>query len=195
MPDDCPHYFCNDYDHDAHSFNSSPGAWPRPAPRRRAWPTAWPAGRVQNLWCRRRCSKPPQAGQRAFGENYIQEGVDKIARVQALAPRWRRVAVALHRPDPKQQDAPGGRALRLGAHAWTAWKIAQRLSEQRPAHLPPLQVCMQLNVDGGANKAGVPPEEARAAGAGRGALPRLQLRGVMSIPEPYRDVAAQKTVT
>jgi pyridoxal phosphate enzyme (YggS family) len=69
-------------------------------------------------------------------------------------------------------------------------KIAQRLSEQRPAHLPPLQVCLQVNVDGGANKSGLAPEEVMALALEVARLPRLALRGLMAIPEPAPDFAA-----
>ena len=79
-------------------------------------------------------------------------------------------------------------------HTVDRLKIAQRLSDQRPAHLPPLNVCIQVNVDGGDNKAGVPPEEALELALAVAKLPRLQLRGVMSIPEPYPEFAAQKAV-
>jgi len=77
-------------------------------------------------------------------------------------------------------------------HSLDRLKIAQRLSEQRPAHLPPLQVCLQVNVDGGANKSGVAPDEAWALAQAVAALPRLQLRGVMAIPAPTKDLAKQR---
>ena len=133
-----------------------------------------------------------QAGQRAFGENYIQEGVEKIAALSAMADLPR---LTWHCIGPIQSNK-----TRLVAeyfdwvHTIDRLKIAQRLSEQRPAHLPPLQVCLQLNVDGGANKAGVPPEEARALALAVAPLPRLQLRGVMSIPEPAADFATQRAL-
>jgi pyridoxal phosphate enzyme (YggS family) len=71
-------------------------------------------------------------------------------------------------------------------------KIAQRLSEQRPAELPDLQICLQLNVDGGANKAGVAPESLEELARAVSRLPRLKLRGLMCIPEPAPDFASQR---
>lgn len=132
------------------------------------------------------------AGQRAFGENYIQEGVDKIAAVRAALPG---AALQWHCIGPIQSNK-----TRLVAehfqwvHTVDRLKIAQRLSEQRPAHLPPLQVCIQVNVDGGPTKSGVAPQEAAALAAAVAALPRLQLRGIMCIPEPAPDFVAARAV-
>ena len=128
------------------------------------------------------------AGQRAFGENYIQEAVEKITALQALPIEW-------HCIGPIQSNK-----TRLVAehfqwvHTVDRLKIAQRLSEQRPAHLPPLQVCIQVNVDGGPTKSGVAPQEAAALAAAVAALPRLQLRGIMCIPEPAPDFVAARAV-
>ena len=80
------------------------------------------------------------------------------------------------------------------AHTIDRLKIAERLSAQRPAHLAPLQVCLQLNVDGGTNKAGVSPEEALALARAVAQLPHLTLRGIMSIPEPAIEFEAQRTL-
>jgi pyridoxal phosphate enzyme (YggS family) len=74
-------------------------------------------------------------------------------------------------------------------HSVDRLKTAQRLSEQRPAHLPDLQVCLQVNIDGGASKAGVAPQETLALAQQVAALPRLTLRGLMTIPEPAEDFA------
>ena len=119
-------------------------------------------------------------GQRAFGENYITEGVEKI---QALADL--RAQLVWHCIGPVQSNK-----TRLVAEHFD-WvqsvdrlKIAQRLSEQRPAGLPPLQVCLQVNLDGGANKSGVTPYELPALAQAVLQLPRLVLRGLMMIPEP-----------
>lgn len=135
-----------------------------------------------------------EAGQRAFGENYIQEAVDKIAAVRAMPPlpapelQW-------HCIGPIQSNKTRLVAEHFDwAHTVDRLKIAQRLSEQRPAHLPPLMVCIQVNVDGGATKSGVAPAEAVALAQAVAALPRLQLRGVMSIPDPAPDFEAQCAV-
>jgi PLP dependent protein len=125
------------------------------------------------------------AGQRAFGENYIQEGVDKIAALSDLAD------IEWHMIGPIQSNK-----TRLVAehfhwvHSVDRLKIAQRLSEQRPAGLPPLQVCLQVNIDGGANKSGCMPDEAGALCAEIVKLPNLKLRGIMVIPEPAPDFIA-----
>lgn len=128
------------------------------------------------------------AGQRDFGENYLQEALAKQAELGDLDLVW-------HFIGPIQSNKTKLIAEHFQwVHSVDRLKIAQRLSEQRPAHLPPLQVCLQLNVDGGANKAGVPPEEARALALAVAPLPRLQLRGVMSIPEPAADFATQRAL-
>jgi pyridoxal phosphate enzyme (YggS family) len=79
-------------------------------------------------------------------------------------------------------------------HSIDRLKIAERLAEQRPAGLPPLQVCLQVNVDGGANKSGLAPEDAVALAQAVAALPRLRLRGLMAIPEPAPDFASQRAL-
>ena len=124
-------------------------------------------------------------GQRAFGENYITEGVEKIIALKAhLGLEW-------HCIGPVQSNK-----TRLVAEHFD-WvqsvdrlKIAQRLSEQRPAHLKPLQICLQVNIDGGANKSGVTPDALTALVTDVASLPRLQLRGLMMIPEPAIDFIA-----
>ncbi|MEJ6021017.1 YggS family pyridoxal phosphate-dependent enzyme [Ramlibacter sp. PS4R-6] len=128
------------------------------------------------------------AGQRAFGENYIQEAVEKAALLADLPIEW-------HCIGPIQSN----KTRLVAAHfAWAQTvdrlKIAQRLSEQRPEGLPPLQVCIQVNIDGGPSKSGVPPQEALALAREVAQLPRLKLRGLMTIPEPAADFAAQKAV-
>ena len=130
------------------------------------------------------------AGQRAFGENYIQEGVAKI---EALADL--RAELQWHCIGPLQSNKTRLVAEHFDwVHSVDRLKIAERLSDQRPAHLPPLQVCLQVNVDGGANKAGVTPEEAVALAQAVRLLPRLQLRGLMAIPEPAPDFIAQRAL-
>ena len=129
-----------------------------------------------------------QAGQHAFGENYLQEAVAKMEQLRAMGQQ----ALQWHCIGPVQANK-----TRLVAehfdwlHTLDRERIARRLSEQRPAHLAPLQVCIQVNVDGGANKAGVAPQDALALARTVAQLPGLQLRGVMSIPEPVPDFAAQ----
>jgi pyridoxal phosphate enzyme (YggS family) len=124
------------------------------------------------------------AGQTAFGENYIQEAVEKIATLRDLPLQW-------HCIGPIQSNKTRLVAEHFDwVHTIDRLKIAQRLSEQRPAHLPPLQLCLQVNVDGGDNKSGVPPQEALALAREVAALPHVRLRGVMSIPEPAPDFIA-----
>jgi len=137
-------------------------------------------------------------GQRAFGENYVQEGVEKILAVRAML-EWESDGLRLSSSNSTEWHYIGplqSNKTRLVAEHFD-WvqsvdrlKIAQRLSEQRPAHLPPLQVCLQVNIDGGPTKAGVRPEEAQALAAEVARLPRLQLRGLMSIPESAPDFIA-----
>ena len=128
------------------------------------------------------------AGQRAFGENYVQEGVAKI---EALADL--RSQLEWHCIGPLQSNKTRVVAEHFDwVHSIDRLKIAERLSEQRPAHLPPLQVCLQVNVDGGANKSGVGVGAAFSLARAVAALPRLRLRGLMAIPEPAPDFAAQR---
>lgn len=132
------------------------------------------------------------AGQRAFGENYIQEGVDKILALRELCPG---VALEWHCIGPIQSNKTRPVAEHFDwVHSVDRLKIAQRLSEQRPAELPPLQVCVQVNVDAGANKSGVTPADLPALAQAVAALPRLRLRGLMCIPEPAPDFATQKAL-
>lgn len=134
------------------------------------------------------------AGQSAFGENYLQEGVDKIAALSALPeplvprPEW-------HCIGPVQSNKTKLVAAHFDwLHTLDRLKIAQRLSEQRGTDQPPLQVCLQVNIDGGANKSGVLPAEVLPLARAVCALPRLQLRGLMTIPEPQPDFESQQQV-
>jgi pyridoxal phosphate enzyme (YggS family) len=130
------------------------------------------------------------AGQIAFGENYVQEGVAKI---EALADL--RGELEWHCIGPLQSNKTRPVAEHFDwVHSIDRLKIAERLSEQRPAHLPPLSVCLQVNVDGGVNKSGVPAEEALQLARAVAALPRLRLRGLMAIPEPAPDFEAQRAL-
>lgn len=125
-------------------------------------------------------------GQRDFGENYVQEGVDKITALQSVA------GLVWHCIGPLQSNKTRLVAEHFDwVHSVDRLKIAQRLSEQRPAHLPSLQVCLQVNTDGGPTKAGVAPADVFALAQALVALPRLQLRGLMTIPDPVADFDAQ----
>ena len=122
------------------------------------------------------------AGQRAFGENYVQEGVDKIAEF-AAQPHY--ADIVWHLIGPLQSNK-----TRIVAENFQ-WvqsvdrlKIAERLSAQRPAHLPPLNVCIQVNVSGEASKSGCPPGEALALMVAASSLPQLSVRGLMGMPQP-----------
>ncbi len=128
------------------------------------------------------------AGQTDFGENYLQEGVDKIAALAGLPLVW-------HCIGPIQSNKTRLVAEHFDwAHTVERLKIAQRLSEQRPDHLAPLQVCLQVNIDGGPTKSGVAPSGALALAREVAQLPRLRLRGLMTIPEPAPDFASALAV-
>ena len=128
------------------------------------------------------------AGQTAFGENYIQEAVEKIGLLADLRLEW-------HCIGPIQSNKTRLVATHFDwAHTVDRLKVAQRLSEQRPEGMAPLQVCLQVNIDGGPTKAGVAPSEALALARAVARLPRMSLRGLMTIPEPAADFAAQKAV-
>lgn len=126
------------------------------------------------------------AGQSAFGENYVQEAVAKITTLRAQGLH----GIEWHCIGPVQSRKTALIATHFDwLHSLDRLDIAQRLSRQRAADLPPLQVCLQVNMDGGANKSGVPPEQALTLAQAVADLPNLQLRGLMSIPEPYADEA------
>jgi hypothetical protein len=132
------------------------------------------------------------AGQQAFGENYIQEGVEKILLLRASHPQ---AAITWHCIGPVQSNKTRLVATHFDwVQSVDRLKIAERLSEQRPAELAPLQVCLQVNVDGGANKSGVAPDELLPLAQAVAALPNLTLRGLMCIPEPAEGFAAQLSV-
>ena len=131
-------------------------------------------------------------GQTAFGENYVQEGVDKIAALAGLATADGG-ALEWHFIGPLQSNKTRPVAEHFAwVHSIDRLKIAERLAAQRPAELPPLQVCVQVNVSGEASKSGCAPEAALALCLAVAALPRLRLRGLMCIPEPTEDVAEQR---
>ncbi len=127
-------------------------------------------------------------GQTAFGENYVQEALDKIAALRADWP-----ALQWHFIGPLQSNKTREVAAQFDwVHSVERLKIAQRLSDQRPPQLPPLQVCIQVNVDGEATKSGVTPDDVGALAAAVAALPNLRLRGLMCIPAPREGLDAQR---
>lgn len=134
------------------------------------------AAEVEEAW---------QAGQRAFGENFVQEALDKIAELGHLGIEW-------HFIGPVQSNKTRPIAEHFAwVHSVEREKIARRLNDARPHHLPPLNVLIQVNVSGEASKSGVAPGEERALAAAIRDLPRLCLRGLMAIPEPTPDAALQ----
>jgi pyridoxal phosphate enzyme (YggS family) len=122
-------------------------------------------------------------GQRAFGENYAQEGVDKIAKLAALGLEW-------HFIGPLQSNKTRIVAEHFDwVHSIERLRIAERLSAARGSIRPPLQVCIQVNVSGETSKSGVSPAETAALAHAVATLPNLRLRGLMAIPEPSEDAA------
>ena len=143
---------------------------------------------VSKTWGTDAVRQAHAAGQTAFGENYIQEAVDKINALRDLPLQW-------HCIGPIQSNKTRLVAEHFDwVHSIDRLKIAQRLSEQRPEHLPPLQVCIQVNVDGGETKSGVSPKDLPELALAVAALPRLQLRGLMTIPEPAETDAQMRAV-
>jgi pyridoxal phosphate enzyme (YggS family) len=138
---------------------------------------------VSKTWPAQRVIEAAEAGQRAFGENYAQEGADKVAALSGRGLEW-------HFIGPLQSNK-----TRLVANAFD-WvhsidriRIAQRLAEQRDANRPPMNLCVQVNVSGEQSKSGVAPEQLVALADAIGILPQLRLRGLMCIPEPTDDEA------
>ena len=130
------------------------------------------------------------AGQSAFGENYLQEALDKIAAVSRALPGR---AVEWHFIGPIQSNKTRPIAASFDwVHTVERLKIAQRLSEQRPVELPLLNICLQVNISGEASKSGAAPEELLDLAQHVAQLPRLRLRGLMAIPEPETDVHKQR---
>ena len=128
------------------------------------------------------------AGQVAFGENYVQEALEKMADLADLPLQW-------HCIGPLQSNKTRPVAEHFDwVHTVDRLKIAERLAAQRPPERPPLNVCIQVNVDGGPTKAGVAPAEALALARAVAALPGLRLRGIMTIPEPAADFIAARAL-
>ncbi|WP_374243408.1 YggS family pyridoxal phosphate-dependent enzyme [Zoogloea sp.] len=138
----------------------------------------WPADAVREA---------AAAGQHAFGENYVQEGVAKVEALADLGLEWHFIG-----PLQSNKTRPVANSF-AWVHSIDRLKIAQRLSEQRDVFLPPLQVCIQVNVSGEASKSGVSLAELPGLARAVASLPRLRLRGLMTIPEPTADVALQRS--
>ena len=137
----------------------------------------FPAGKVAEA-----CA----AGQHAFGESYLQEAVEKVTRLSHLQIEW-------HFIGPVQSNKTRAIAGHFQwVHSIEREKIAVRLNEARPANLPPLDVCIQINVSGEGSKSGIAPGEELALARAIAALPRLRLRGLMAIPEPTPDTGLQR---
>ncbi|MFM0335332.1 YggS family pyridoxal phosphate-dependent enzyme [Paraburkholderia fungorum] len=128
------------------------------------------------------------AGQRAFGENYVQEALTKIETLADL-----RASIEWHFIGPLQSNKTRPVAENFDwVHSVDRLKIAQRLSEQRPDHLAPLNVCLQVNISGEASKSGLSIPEAVEVAQEIAALPKLKLRGLMAIPEPAGGIDEQR---
>jgi hypothetical protein len=126
------------------------------------------------------------AGQTRFAESYIQEALHKIAALHDLPIEW-------HYIGPIQSNKTRAIAEHFAwVHSVDRLKIAERLSVQRPVHLPPLQACLQVNISGEASKSGVPPGIVTQLAMQIAHLPHLRLRGLMAVPEPSDDVNAQR---
>jgi pyridoxal phosphate enzyme (YggS family) len=136
---------------------------------------------VSKTWPTADLAAAAACGQRAFGENYVQEALLKIAALPARGLEW-------HFIGPLQSNKTRAVAEHFDwVHSVERLKIAERLSAQRPDGLAPLQVCLQVNVSGEDSKSGCAPAEAPALAAAIARLPRLRLRGLMAIPEPTDD--------
>ena len=130
------------------------------------------------------------AGQRAFGENYLQEAVDKMASVRAARPE---LMLEWHFIGPIQSNKTRPIAEHFDwVHSVDREKIAHRLSEQRPLHLPPLNICLQVNISGEDTKSGVALQDVAAVAKAIAGLPHLKLRGLMAIPEPVGTIEQQR---
>lgn len=126
------------------------------------------------------------AGQKQFGENYLQEALNKQIELADLPIEW-------HFIGPIQSNKTQSIAQNFSwVHGVDRLKIAQRLNDARSAELPPLQICLQINTSGEASKSGVAPDEVASLAAAVSEMPRLQLRGLMTIPEPTEDENLQR---
>lgn len=136
----------------------------------------WPAEKLREL---------AEAGQMDFGENYLQEALSKIKDLADLPITW-------HFIGPIQSNKTRDIAAHFDwAQSVDRFKIAKRLSEQRPDNLPPLNICLQVNIDNEANKSGVAADDLMTLAAEINGLPNIQLRGMMVIPEATNEISAQ----
>ena len=127
-----------------------------------------------------------RAGQTCFAESYVQEALDKIAALNDIPIEW-------HYIGPIQSNKTRAIAENFAwVHSVDRLKIAERLSGQRPAQLPPLQICLQVNISMEASKSGVAPDELDALAQAVAQLPGLKLRGLMAVPAPSDDVVVQR---
>lgn len=126
------------------------------------------------------------AGQRAFGENYLQEALDKITALQTHGLEWHFIG-----PIQSNKTRPIAENFQW-VHSVERERVASRLNDARPVSLPLLNVCLQVNVSGEASKSGVAPDGVTALAKAVAALPRLKLRGLMAIPEPTPDSALRR---
>ncbi len=130
--------------------------------------------------------KAHEAGQTKFGENYLQEALNKQVELTDLNIEWHFIGpIQSNKTQPIAQNFSW-------VHGVDRLKIAQRLSDARPAELPPLQICLQVNISGEASKSGVTPNELLDLVKAISTLPKLTLRGLMTIPEPSNDEALQR---
>lgn len=138
---------------------------------------------VSKTWPASRVAEAAGAGQRLFGENYVQEGVAKVVELAGRQLEW-------HFIGPLQSNKTKPVATHFDwVHSIDRLKLAERLSEQRGDERPPLNLCIQVNVSGEASKSGVAPDAIVPLAAAIAQLPRVRLRGLMTIPEPTRDEA------
>jgi len=138
---------------------------------------------VSKTWPAEDVRAAAEAGQGAFGENYVQEGIAKIATLAGMALEWHFIGPL---QSNKSRDVAGHFDW---IHSIDRLKLAERLSAQRPRAMKPLQVCVQVNVSGEESKSGVAPDEAVALAEAVGVLPGLQLRGLMCVLETVDDLA------